>query len=496
MAKIKKKDARIEREKIKAKREHEQRLRSFYAVISDMHKDPVIKDIRAAVEYFKSFMSEDVWGRRRSSVEEYFAGITKSIVESATKDSMQYNNRMAYFAKWIDWYLYLADVCSTKAFGHDQSQWARIKPFFMKIGSSIELLKGVVGVEKRVKDVFYGKDNNADSVLFELIVAIAYAEQGWLVEFIPEVRGGGKTPDLKVVKGDDVLFVECKRFQKVTDYSEQERQAWLEQWEILLPEMMRSGLPVMVKVNFKSEVASIAKGAVAELYRSAVKNKIPFLDSPECELVLQVVDYPKMWDHFSKFSVKFPSPEINALIDPKWESHASYTMAMEAKFLRMPEGQSALNRFVKVIRKVYCARWECSAEVSIDKKARDVRSLLVKAVEQAPEDGKTVIHIAYETLHGPEVEFIRDRKIFNLVNAFDYGAKDIACVFCHALQPAAHPDGVIEFAETTRFFNRSMRAEDVLPGHQLLFSGEGAEISFNDTHWMQDAIKTLNDKIK
>ncbi|AZF39669.1 hypothetical protein C4J88_4936 [Pseudomonas sp. R4-39-08] len=495
MAKIKKKDARIERAKIKAKREHEQRLRSFYAGISDIHKDPVVINIKAAVEYFKSFMSEDVWARRKSGVEGYFAGITKSIVESATKDSMQYNNRMAYFAKWIDWYLYLAEVCSTKAFGHDQSQWARIKPYFMKIGSSIDLLKSVVGVEKRVKDMFYGKDNNADSVLFELIVAIAYAEQGWLVEFIPEVKGGGKTPDLKVIKGDDVLFVECKRFQKVTDYSEQEREAWLKQWAELLPEMLKSKLPFMVRVNFKSEVASIPKGAVAELYRSAIKDKTPFTENSEFELTLKLINYPKMWDHFSKFSVKFPSPEINALIDQEWESHASYTMAMDAKFLRMPEAESALNRFVKIIRRVYCARWECTADISIDRKARDVRSLLVKAVEQAPEHGKTVIHIAYETLHGPEVEFIRDKKIFNLVNSFDYGTKDVACVFCHALQPAAYPDGVFEFAETTRFFSRSMKAEDILPGHQLLFSGETAEISFNDAHWLQDALKRVGKKI-
>ena len=184
-----------------------------------------------------------------------------------------------------------------------------------------------------------------------------------------------------------------------------------------------------------------------------------------------------------------------ALIDPQWAPYASYTMAMDAKFRAMPEGDSALNRFVEIIRTVYCARWECTAEISIDKKARDVRTLLVKAVEQAPAVGKTVIHIAFETLHGPEVEFIRDKKIYDLVNSFDYGAKDVACVFCNAIQPSAHPDGIIELAETTRYFNRSMSAESILPGHQLLFSGEGAEISFNDTHWLQDALKSFHSQI-
>lgn len=495
MAKINKKNARLKRENVKLKKKREQQLRSFYAGISDMHKDPVIINIKNAVEYFKSFMSEDVWTRRKNSVNKYFSNITHSIVSTPTKDSMQYNNRMAYFTKWIDWYIYLAEVCTTTAFGHDEAQWARIKPFFIKIGSSLELLKNVTDVEIRIKDMLYSKDNNADSTLFELIVAITYAEKGWEVAFIPEIKGGNKTPDLQVTKEDEVLFVECKRFQKVTDYSENERQAWLVQWDLLLREMMKNGYPLLAKVNFKTEVHLLKPDTVANLFITAIKDKKTFTSTPECDLVLQTIDFPSMWDHFSKYSVKFPSAQLNALIDPQWAPYASYTMAMDAKFRAMPEGDSALNRFVEIIRTVYCARWECTAEISIDKKARDVRTLLVKAVEQAPAVGKTIIHIAFETLHGPEVEFIRDKKIYDLVNSFDYGDKDVACVFCHAIQPSAHPDGIIELAETTRYFNRSMSAESILPGHQLLFSGEGAEISFNDTHWLQDALKSFHSQI-
>lgn len=55
--------------------------------------------------------------------------------------------------------------------------------------------------------------------------------------------------------------------------------------------------------------------------------------------------------------------------------------------------------------------------------------MLDKAVEQAPADGRTVIHIAYETLHGPNIEFVRDRKIFELVESYEFGEKDVACIF-------------------------------------------------------------------
>lgn len=493
MTKKNKKLARAEREKKRNKREHEQRLRSHYSQLSSAHKDPVVISINAAVGHFKSFLTEEQWARRKSGVDKYFAEMTKTIVETRTKDNGQYNNRMAYYAKWIDWYLYLAESSSTSVYGLDEAQWSRVKPFFHKIGASIDLLKSVVGSDQRIVSMLHGNDNNADSVLFELIVAIAYVERGWQVEFIPEIKGGPKTPDFKAVRGTESVFVECKRLQKVTDYSEEERQAWLLQWKELLPELIKIGEPVVVNVRFKEELSTIKPGAVLDLLRLAVEKKVSSIESPELDLILQPIDYPSLLDHLSKYSVKFPSAQLNSLIDLNWESHASYTMVMDAKFRTMHGHGTILNRFVELVGRIYCARWECTAEASIDKKAKDVKGLLMKAVAQAPADAKTIVHIAFETLHGPEVEFKRDQKISELVDSYDYGQKDIGCVFCHAMQPATLPDGYIEFAETTRFFDRSVKAQDILPGHQLLFSGEGASIKFNETHWMQDAIKSLSE---
>lgn len=494
MVKKTKKSARAEREKKRNKREREQRLRSHYAQFSSAHKDPVVISIKAAVEHFKSFMTDEQWTRRKSGVDRYFSNMTKTIVETRTKDTGQYNNRMAYYAKWVDWYLYLAEASSVSGHSLDEAQWSRVKPFFQKIGSSIELLKSVAGADQRIVSMLHGKDNNADSVLFELIVAIAYAERGWQVEFIPEIKGGPKTPDFKAVRGADTVFVECKRLQKVTDYSEEERQAWLLQWKDLLPELIKIGKPIVVSVCFKEELSVIKPRAVLNQFRLAIEKNVISIESPELDLRLQPIDYPNLFDYLSKYSVKFPSAQLNSLIDFNWEPHASYTMVMDAKFRTMYDGGSILNRFVELVGRIYCARWECTAEASIDKKAKDVKGLLAKAVAQAPVDAKTIVHIAFETLHGPEVEFKRDWKICELVDSYDYGQKDIGCVFCHAMQPAVLPDGYIEFAETTRFFDRSVKAQDILPGHQLLFAGEGAAIKFNETHWMQDAIKSLSEE--
>lgn len=494
MAKKTKKTARAEREKKRNKREHEQRLRTYYAQVRAAQKHPTVISIKVAVDHFKSFMTDDQWHRRKSGVDKYFASMTKTIVDTRTKDTGQYNNRMAYYAKWIDWYIYLAEASSESMSDLDEAQWSRVKPFFQKIGQSLDLLKCVTGAEQRIVSMLHGNDNNADSVLFELIVAIAYAERGWQVEFIPEIKGGPKTPDFKAIRGTEAVFVECKRLQKVTDYSEEERQAWLLQWNELLPELMKIGEPILVNVRFKKELSTVKSGAVLAKLRLAVEKEVSSIESPEFDLKLQEIDYPRLFAHLSKYSVKFPSAQLNSLIDFNWEPHASYTMAMDAKFRTMHGGGSILNRFVESVGRIYCARWECTAEASIDKKAKDIKGLLIKAVSQAPADAKTIIHIGYETLHGPEVEFERDRKILELVDSYDYGQKDIGCVFCHAIQPSVFPDGNIELAETTRFFHRSVKAQDILPGHQLLFAGDGAEIKFNETHWMQDSIKSLSEE--
>ena len=95
-----------------------------------------------------------------------------------------------------------------------------------------------------------------------------------------------------------------------------------------------------------------------------------------------------------------------------------------------------------------------------------------------------VIHIAYETLHGPYVEIARHKKIVESINAFDYQEKSVKAVLCHAMQPSTGVEGS-EWAETTiRFGREGTIVSNILP-HNLLLD-ESATVIKEDTHWHQD----------
>ncbi|WP_206600719.1 MULTISPECIES: hypothetical protein, partial [unclassified Pseudomonas] len=149
---------------------------------------------------------------------------------------------------------------------------------------------------------------------------------------VPERSGVALSFCRRPVRGADTVFVECKRLQKVTDYSEEERQAWLLQWKDLLPELIKIGKPIVVSVCFKEELSVIKPRAVLNQFRLAIEKNVISIESPELDLRLQPIDYPNLFDYLSKYSVKFPSAQLNSLIDFNWEPHASYTMVMDAKF--------------------------------------------------------------------------------------------------------------------------------------------------------------------
>ncbi|RYM82467.1 hypothetical protein BSR02_22270 [Serratia liquefaciens] len=403
---------------------------------------------------------------------------------------------MAFYDDWIAWYLYLAESLADRPTVDEPAQSSRIWPFFATIGEYSQELKLTKGIDAKLKELLIKPDNQPDSILFELVVAACYIKNGWDVEFIPE-SGAGKTPDLLVTKGNDKLYVECKRLAKVTQYSENERSEWLKRWQQAMPYIISYPYPVFFNVTFKCEVQntnqSIFLNAVRNLYSSGllVKHGMASCENEEIIVKANVIDMERINKHFSKWRVKYPSPQLNSLLDENYEPHGSYTMACEAKLCTFSNDEySTINVFADEIRRPFCAKWECTADESINKKAKDVKNLLVKAVRQAPADGKTMIHIGYETLHGPNVEVLRDEKITRMLSNFDCEGKDIGIVYCHSFQPRLFPDNNWDFAETVRFYIRGANNKNLLQ-KMMLLEREGT-VESNDTHWEQDLREIKN----
>ena len=463
--------------------------KEFYKRMEKRYDDPLVIDVKKAFKWFVGYMGQKKWEHRRSNVVKYFNHMNKTLYQRAKNTDLDGDSRrLAFHNDWIAWYLYLAESLADRPTVDEPSQSSRLWPFFATIGQYSDDLKKITGIDSKLHDLLRKTDNQPDSILFEFVVAICYIKNGWNVEFIPETTKH-KTPDMRVKRGNVEFFVECKRLAKSTQYSERERAEWLKRWERALPLLTRYQHSTFINVEFKKEIIKTDENLVAiavyDLISTGAVSQGMCIENEDIKVCAKHMDMGRIKEHFSKWKVKFPSPQLYSLFDDCYVPHGSYTYACNARLVEVePSNESVLNIFADSITTAYCAKWECTDIESTDKKARDIKNLLVKAVKQSPINGATVIHLGYETLYGPHVEFLRDNKIVNILSNFEFGEKNIASIFCHSFQSRNFPDERWDFAETTRFFGFSSDPNSILT-ENLLVERDGTTKN-SDTHWSQD----------
>lgn len=457
-----------------------------------------VQNSRLALDWFLSFINPEEWDRRKRNVARYFRAQHDFLLgdnNAAAIAIEEEKARIAFHEDWMGWYLYLIESIFERPVVDELSQGARIYPFFAAIGRHIELAKKIKGIDAKLNEVLNGKNNQPDAILFEIVVAITYARNGWEVEFLPETPTQ-KTPDLLVSRDNETFYVECKRQSKVTEYSELERKAWRARWSKLVPALMYFKKPVFIDVTFKTEVEMTETDMVEKSFLNIMKNgelkSERVYEDERIKMSARPINIRRVNEHFAKFFVRQNSPQLVSLLADGFKSSENYThlTAPSGMVAAGPDDEyHALNIFCTGIHQAYCARWVCIAEASIDKKAKDVKKLLSKAVNQAPMGFPTIVHIAYETLHGPHIEFRRAAKIEASLRNFDCKGKNICAVYCHAIQPSVS-ESDWEIAETTmRFPQNGFNPERIL-SHDLLLDCVSTAIH-SDTHWNQD-LNSLN----
>lgn len=473
--------------------------RNFLDFLESRKNEEWIVSAKKSLDWFLDIMGEDNWARRKKEVVKYFKVQQNNMLPTAAtyKNNIEDDRaRVAYHQDWIAWYMYLVESVYCRPFVDEISQSTRIYPFFAAIGRNIDVAREIKGIDIKLDELLKGNENQPDSLLFEIVVAIMYRRNGWSVEFIPE-NAKMKTPDLLVSKGKECFYVECKRQGKVTEYSEVERKEWRKRWAKLVPAMTAYNKPVFIDVTFKVELYKTPEDILVEAFLALEHhdciNSGVALESDELIVSANHINMAKVHEHFEKFQVRWNSPQMIELFAGSYDSSSSYTQIYSPTGIHAlgpDDDEHILNLFCSGVNTAYCAKWECIADESIDKKAKDVKKLLSKAVNQAPSDHPTIIHIGYETLHGPIVEYSREKKINLSIVEFDYKGKDVRSVYCHAIQPSISMDS-FECAETTiRFGREGTNPEDIL-SHDLLLDEPGTKTR-NDTHWNEDYTNSFN----
>jgi hypothetical protein len=440
-------------------------------------------------KWFIDTIGNDAWALRRRKVVEYFKKIDEQLYteqELRAKGGFQANqNPIAVYADWMAWYLYLVESLKERPGCDDPMQSGRIYPAFASIGRNIEALKKMKGIDNRLQDMLNEKQNQPDSTLFELLIAALYHQNGYEVEFLAE-RPGMKMPDMRASKDGKSFLVECKRLAKVTDFSEKERQNWVKRFDALAQIMRMVGKPAFVEVVFKVPVEEVEIDFLPKLFMDYVRvgglNYNQLFSTPKLDFKARHIDLEKINKRLAHTMARANSPQMIELMAGSYDMHGSYTMLAgpsEVTSYGPDDDLHVLNKFYGGLHEAYIAKWECIDESSINAKAKDVKKILSKAVSQMSDTEPGRIHIGYETVNGPLVEFMRHKKVNEAIESFRFDDKNIHSIYCHAMQPLIKIEE-FECAETVISFENEPRLEK-----KLILERSGFGHS-NGTHWHED----------
>lgn len=423
------------------------------AALSKLGHDPTSPNmaaLRAAIDLFTGVLGDGVWSKRRAAIVEQLKTLPGA-------EALQHTDAIRVRADEICWYLFLAEQALNDPLCIDTGQSQRCLPFLAAIGKRIQFASRVTGLRDKLIECLGTYKADPDGTLFEINVALAYAEAGWAVTFIPSTRGA-KSPDFLAERNGQQLYVECKRQSRRADYAERERDEFLRVWHPV-PDILRTNRQwLWIKAAFSVEASAIPTNFLVDTLRP----HLPFQGGPRTvysgdlgQIDVRYIDRERVLDHLRNFQVKLNSPALTQLLAADWAPmNSAVTAAFVAKLTHVTDCEApVLGAFINELNWASGITRSFSGDVSIDKKARDVRNKIRDAEKQLPADSQSVVHIAVETLEGDDVEQIRQDRIRNSIREFGT-EKPLVAIRVHFFQSNAAPDEIFLFDETVMRFDR------------------------------------------
>jgi hypothetical protein len=446
-------------------------------------------DVERAFNWMVSILGIDRWRDKVDSIE---AQLEAKLTPHAAREADKIYDAVLISDDRAAWYLYLIDTVLHAPLKYEPTQGARVVPIFKRIGADLDLLKSVKGVNARVERMLTSEKQQPDGALFELLVSLIWLRNGsdtveLLAEAPPEKR-----PDIRATRGRNAWYIECKRLNRSSAYSENERLKWLQMWSRARDILIDRRYSVVLDIVFHVEIESLPEDFIVK----ELCGKLMFVQPP-CTVIsneiwdvsAHPVNYYAARDHLSKYFVKYPSDQIVELISGRRDPNRGFTSAIEGRFVRVGDGPGN-NRFLSELSFAIGAFWNCDAERSIECKARDIRRHLAEAVRQLPDGKRGVVHIGLETLDGQIVEAERYARIVNTVQMFDSHGKDLRWVYCHLFQSYAPPYDCWIIDETVYYFSRSVQTEvEPIPKRSAVIPEDGSNDDSPDVpvHWLRTA---------
>lgn len=450
-----------------------------------MNNDTYEVGIRRALDWFLDYIGDSKWSEHKAEIEKHLA------------ENFQFNPSSCFDVSQplasvpcptIFWYLYLAEKYLTSLPEYEPVQGARILPVFIRLGSNLDLLEQVGGVSEKVNELVTKRPDQADSALFELLVAVLWKRNHWTEVWFEPESASKKSQDLYAQSGNTKWAIECKRLSKNSEYSTRERKKWLRMWLPLSRWLKQNSHAIVLDIVFHVELETLRDDFVV----TELAGKLPLITSYPCQIIsnnvwsvsVKRVEFERADSHLRQYYVKYPSDQIAELIGGYRDPNRGFTFACAGNFTSQGTGHP-FDIYLDKMSFAACAFWHCDAPQSIEKRARDIRKQLSKAVNQLPIDVPGVVHVGLETLDGVAVEAERYKRILNTVDNFNANGKNLKWIFCHLFQPYSPPHNAFVFDETVYYFSDSKRKMGRPLGEISVITPD-LDYSGSGVHWLRD----------
>lgn len=398
-------------------------------------------ELRAGVDWLLSFVPADEWKRRRFAALRHFVDAVSGWAADPAGKGRFFNERDRFA-----WYLFLGQAVLDHPIIYDYMYGSRVVPVLTAIGRNLELLKGVMGIEARVRRMAGPERSQPNACLFELLVAAAYCRQGGRVTFLEERPGVAKTHDMDIALSGTNWAVECKRLEG-GEYSEAERTRARELWLPVARELHERGLDVLCTVEFLVELSAVPQAYVAhkagEWMRTGGLLAHSWSDSISVGRI-ERLNLKPLQAMLKSDDVAMNSSRMHELLTGRYKRNAHIITSLRIQHADNPV-------YVKACDAGCVFDWESRSEAAIDKRARDVFKRVVEGCRQLPDGRPGIVHIGFEAVDGDEVEIRRHAKVMQSLKDFDPEGKALEYVYVNWLAPESPPDELFAFDETCHY---------------------------------------------
>jgi hypothetical protein len=429
-------------------------------------------NVRRAVDWFKSLMSDTEWSRRREAA-------AHKLYSAALGEPNDPSGKGRFFAEadTFGWYLFLADAFIDHFWNYEPMFGSRVIPIFEAIGRNLPLLEAVPGVRERVRKIVGSEKRQPNGGIFEFLVAGAYRRAGADVTFVEETPGRGKSSDMLVQFDGSEWAIECKRME-TSEYGERERAQMRELWGPSSAWLSKIERSTFGDVHFTVEIEAVPAHYLSGKVKEWLASSLPsFAWKDEISYgIVGDLDLTPLQAVLADNEVLAVGTRMQELLSGRYVRNANYISVLKMKPAKNP-------RWIEDCSLAILIRWESEAPAAIDAKARDILRKLAEATEQLPENKAGIIHIGFEAVDGDEVEKARYEKIIRSVSGFDPRSKHLEYVFCHYFVPESPPDQSWAFDETTQWFG--IRPTLPLPLKEFFLVGPSTAAAKSGTHWQR-----------